>query len=311
LKGDEMKKKLIIAIFILFLIPIVIYFGFPEVLYNYSINSIRNAAGLSKKIIEVDKYSIHYLEGGQGETILLLHGFGADKDNWPKFADSLTKKYHVVAVDLPGFGESSKIETDLYNIASQVKRLNRIVKTLGLKKFHIAGNSMGGAISGKYAVDYPGKVLSLALLNTAGIHSAQKSEFSRLLAKGENPLLSKTPGAFKRTLEFVFVETPAIPDRIIDYLTKKAILHRDFNEKIFKQLVRENYSLEDDLLKIKARTMVIWGDKDRVIHVSSTDVIKKVLSDATIVILKNCGHLPMLERPEETAKYYSEFLGKL
>lgn len=305
-----MKKKLLIAILILLLVPVTIYFAFPEVLYNYSITSIRKAAGLSKKVIKVGKYLIHYLEGGQGETILLLHGFGADKDNWPKFAESLTKKYHVVAIDLPGFGESSKIDADLYNIESQVKRLNRIVETLGLKKFHIAGNSMGGAISGKYAVDYPDKVLSLALLNTAGIHSAQKSEFFKLVEKGENPLLAKTPEAFKRTLAFVFVEPPPIPGRIIDYLTKQAVLHRDFNEKIFNQLAKENYSLENNLSRIKTRTLVIWGDKDRVIHVSSTDVIKKVLPGATIAILKDCGHLPMLERPEETARYYTEFLEK-
>jgi len=188
-----MKKKLLIATLILLLVPVVIYFGFPGVLYNYSITSVRKAAGLSKKVVEVDNYSIHYLEGGQGETILLLHGFSAG---------SLTENYHVVAVDLPGFGESSKIETDSYNIASQAKRVNRIVETLGLKKFHIGGNSMGGAISGKYTVDYPDKVLSLALLNTAGIHSAEKSEFRKLVAKGDNPLLVKTPEDFRRTMRF-------------------------------------------------------------------------------------------------------------
>ena len=107
-----MNKKLLIATLILLLVPVVIYFGFPEVLYNYSITSVRKAAGLSKKVIEVDNYSIHYLEGGQGETILLLLGFSANKDNWPMLAGSLTENYHVVAVDLPGFGESSKIETD-------------------------------------------------------------------------------------------------------------------------------------------------------------------------------------------------------
>jgi pimeloyl-ACP methyl ester carboxylesterase len=306
-----MKKKLLIATLILLFIPVVIYFGFPEVLYNYSITSIRKAAGLSKKVIEVDHYSIHYLEGGQGETILLLHGFGANKDNWPRFAESLTEKYHVVAVDLPGFGESSKIKTDSYHIAGQAKRVNRIVETLGLKKFHIGGNSMGGAISGKYAVDYPDKVLSLALLNTAGIHSGEKSEFRKLLEKGDNPLLVKTPEDFKRTMRFVFVDPPPIPGRIIDYLTKQSIMSRDFHEKIFSQIVKENYSLEDDLSKIIAKTIVIWGDKDRVIHVSCTDVIKKGLPGSTIVVLKNCGHLPMIERPEETAGYYLEFLDKV
>ena len=178
-----MKKKLLIAALILLLVPVVIYFSFPGILYNYSITSAIKAAGLSKKIA-VDNYFIHYLEGGQGETILLLHGFGADKDSWPRFTESLTENYHVVAVVLPGFGENSKKETDSYSIADQVKRVNRIVETLELKKFHIGGNSMGGAISGKYTVEYPDKVLSLALLNTAGIYSAKKVNLWSLWKKG-------------------------------------------------------------------------------------------------------------------------------
>jgi abhydrolase domain-containing protein 6 len=305
-----MKKKVWIAVLILFLIPVVIYFGFPNVLYDYSITSVRKSAGLSEKVIQVDKYSIHYLEGGKGETILLVHGFNADKDNWTKFAEPLVKNYHVVAVDLPGFGESSRIEAESYNIASQAKKLNRIVETLGLKQFHIGGNSMGGAISGKYAVEYPEKVLSLALLNTAGIPSAQKSEFRIRAEKGDNLLLVRTPEDFKKMIEFAFVKPPPIPGRIIDYLTEQAIMNRDFSDMIFKQLAKEEYSLEEELFKIKVKTIVIWGNKDRIIHVSSTDVIKKKMPDAKIVILENCGHLPMIERPEDTAKPYLEFLSK-
>ncbi|MCP3898206.1 MAG: alpha/beta fold hydrolase [Desulfobacteraceae bacterium] len=305
-----MKKKLLIVILILVLIPVVLYFGFPQVLYNFSINSVRKAAGLSKKVIQVDKYSIHYLEGGKGESVLLLHGFNADKDNWSKFSESLVENYHIVAIDLPGFGESSKIEGELYDIASQAKRVNSIVEVLGLKKFHIAGNSMGGAISGKLAVDYPEKVLSLALLNTAGIPSAQKSEFAQLVENGDNLLSIKTPEDFQRMLGFVFVEPPPIPSRILDYLTRQSIKNRDFSDKIFKQIIKEEYSLERDLAKVKVKTMVIWGDKDRILHVSATDVIKKELPDSKVVVLTNCGHLPMIERPAETAKHYLKFLSK-
>ncbi len=88
-------------------------------------------------------------------------------------------------------------------------------------------------------------------------------------------------------------------------------MNRDFNEKILGHIAKENYLLEDDLSKIKTKTIVIWGDKDRVIHVSCTDVIKKGLPGSTIVVIKNCGHLPMIERPDETARYYLEFLGKV
>jgi pimeloyl-ACP methyl ester carboxylesterase len=164
-----MKRRIIIIAAILLLVPIVIYFAFPGVLYNFSISSARKSAGLSKKIIKVDNNTISYLDGGKGDTILMLHGFGGNKDHWTKFSKSLTTNFHVVAIDLPGFGESSKIETESYNIDSQVKKLSRIIDVLRLNKFHLVGNSMGGTIAGRYTAVVPDKVLSLALFDTGGI----------------------------------------------------------------------------------------------------------------------------------------------
>ena len=305
-----MKRKLFIVVAILILVPIVIYFAFPEVLYNFSITSLRKSAGLSKKIIEVDNQTISYLEGGKGDAILLLHGFSGNKDNWTTFAKSLTTNYHVIAIDLPGFGESSKIETESYNIDSQVKKLDRIVDVLGLNKFHLAGNSMGGAIAGKYAAVVPDKVLSLALFDTAGISSAEKSELAKLMENGENPLLIESSQDFDEMIKFVFEAPPPIPKRIKVYLAKQSILNRGFNKKIFKELMLEKYSLESDLSKIQANTLILWGDNDRVIHVSCTNVLEKGLLNSTTVIMKGCGHCPMIERPEETAQHYLEFLKK-
>jgi len=303
-----MKKKLIIIAVILLLVPIVIYFAFPGILYNFSISSARKSAGLSKKIIKVDNNTISYLEGGKGDTVLLLHGFGGNKDHWTNFSKSLTANFHVVAIDLPGFGESSKIETESYNIDSQVKRLSRIIDVLGLNKFHLVGNSMGGAIAGKYTAVVPDKVLSLALFDTGGIPSAEKSEYVKLLYKGENPLLIESSQDFDEMMELAFEAFPPIPKRIKAYLTKQAILNRKFNGKVFREIVLENYSLESDLSKIQVATLILWGDKDRILHVSSTNVLEKGLLKSTTVIIKGCGHCPMIERPEETAHHYLEFI---
>lgn len=305
-----MKRKIITIILVLLFVPIIIYFVFPEALYNLSIISARKSAGLSKRIIEVDNHAISYLEGGEGETILLLHGFGANKDSWTILAKSIAENFHVVAIDLPGFGESSKIETESYSIDSQVKRLNRIVEALGLDLVNLVGNSMGGTIAGKYTADFPDKVLSLALFDTAGIFSAEKSEFIKLLEKGKNPLLVESQEDFDAMLRFVFVEPPSIPGRIKDHLTKQSILNRSFNEKIFKEIIEEKYSLEHDLSKIKVKTLILWGDMDRIIHVSATNTLEKGLADCVTVIIRGCGHAPMIERSEETANHYLNFLKK-
>jgi len=111
-------------------------------------------------------------------------------------------------------------------------------------------------------------------------------------------------------LRFVFVKPPSIPKRIKEYLTKQSILNRSFNEKIFKEIINEKYSLEHDLAKIKVKTLILWGDMDRIIHVSSTDTLEKGLANYTTAIIKNCGHTPMIEKPEETANHYLNFLKK-
>ncbi|MFC1883193.1 alpha/beta fold hydrolase [Thermodesulfobacteriota bacterium] len=304
-----MKKKIIASIVFVFLAAAaVIYFAFPEVLFNISISSMRSSAGLSKGSLQVDDHKVVFLEGGKGDTILLVHGFTADKDNWTRFSQFLTPKYRVVAIDLPGFGESSKIESESYDIPAQVKRLDKIVTALGLESFHIAGNSMGGWIAGKYAVEYPQKVLSLGLLDTGGVVSCEKSEFRKLLDKGENPLLLDSVEDFEKNMTFVFEKPPAIPGSIKRYLAKQAIASKSFNAKVFNDIMKEGSLLESDLQKIVAKTLVIWGDKDKLIHVSCVDVLLKGIKDSKAAIIKNCGHLPMIERAEETAGHYLEFL---
>jgi pimeloyl-ACP methyl ester carboxylesterase len=257
----------------------------------------------------VGDHTVVYLEGGKGETILLVHGFGANKDNWNRLAKYLTPSFHVVAVDLPGFGESTKREEASYTIAAQVERLDSIAKALSLESFHVAGNSMGGSIAGKYAVRFPDKVLTLGLFNSAGVPQCpEKSEMARLMEKGENPLLLETAEDFDRMLEFAFVKPPWFPGAVKKLMAEEWVRSRSFNEKIFREIMTENASLVPDLAKIWTRTLILWGDTDRLLHVSCAEVLGKGLPSSTTVIMKDCGHVPMMERPEETAQHYLEFL---
>jgi len=107
-------KKILVACFIVVLLLIGIYFLIPETLFKLAIKAERYSAGLVQKEIQVDDHKIVYLEGGKGQTIVLLHGFGANKDNWTRFAKYLTGNYHLVIPDIPGFGESSQIKEVIY-----------------------------------------------------------------------------------------------------------------------------------------------------------------------------------------------------
>ncbi len=291
---------------VVIIIAAVLYFAAPAYLYNKAINGFRKDAGLTIKSVNIPDFKIVYAEGGTGDTIIMLHGFGGSKDNWLRFAKYFTPNYRVIIPDLPGFGESSKPQDAKYDIMSQVERLNLFVKELKLTKFNIVGNSMGGEIAGNYAATYPEMVKTLALFDSAGVHSPIKSEFASLLGKGVNPLVVKDEKGYEELLEFTSVKPLKLPSVIKNYLAKQAIKAAPLNEKIFNEIGKTE--LQGKLNKIKAPTLIVWGDSDKVINVSAVQIFKKNIKGSESVIIKECGHLPMLEKPQETASAYKDFL---
>ncbi len=302
-------KKVLIAIVVIIAALIAFYYAMPEKVAGYMIDAARSKAGLIKKEIKIDDHNIVYLEGGKGPTILLLHGYMGSKDNWVMLAPYLTKDYHVVIPDLPGYGESSMIEKDLYDLSNQMSRLHKFVQALELKKFHIAGNSMGGLFAGTYAVRYPDKILSVGLFDAGGVKSLEKSVVYKMVEKGEeNPLLLKDSNDVPRYVALLFVNRPSLPSPIEKVMVKTALANRNFYEKERKEIFPDFYSLEKDLPNIKAPALILWGDKDQVIDISSVPVFEKGLQNHKTVIIKDCGHVPMMEKPQETATHYMNFI---
>lgn len=267
-------------------------------------------AGLSHEQLSVHNLNIHYYRGGpaSGETLVLLHGFAADKDNWLRFSRPLTQDYRVIALDLPGFGDSD-LPPGSYDVGTQAERLADILDELGVQQAHVLGNSMGGQIAALFAARYPERVRSLALFANAGIDSPQKSELYRLLARGEpNPLVIRQPQDFDKLLRFVFVEPPYLPESLKRYLGERAMAKATHYDQVFKQLVERPVPLAPELPKIQAPTLLLWGRQDRVLDVSSIEVMQPLLNKPNVVIMDNVGHAPMLERPEESALLYRGFL---
>lgn len=267
----------------------------------------RGLAGLEEKSVQVGDHRIAYLEGGRGPDVVLIHGFGADKDNWDRFAKRLTKRYHVIAPDVPGFGDSSKIRGASYDMPAQLKRMHGFFRAIGLKRFHVAGNSMGGLIAGLYAAEYPDEVLSLGLFDPGGVRNREGSTIEREWKAGRNPLVVVLREDYDRMLDFMFVDPPVIPFWVKSWLADRAVQDREFNEYIFSQ-VRPADQLERVMGGIRARTLVLWGDQDGVFPVSSAAVLGRGIPDAKVVVMKGCGHVPMLERPGEAAGHYLELL---
>jgi pimeloyl-ACP methyl ester carboxylesterase len=291
---------------VIVVIAVVLYFAAPAYLYNKAIDKVRKNAGLTLKSVNIPDFKIVYLEGGIGDTIIMLHGFSASKDNWLRFAKNFTPNYQVIIPDLPGFGESSKPQDAKYDIMSEVERLNLFAKELNLTKFHIVGNSMGGEIAGNYAATYPEMVKTLALFDSGGVVSPIKSERALLLEKGVNLFKIKDVNDYEKLSEMSFAKPFKLPSVIKNYLAKQAIKSSPFNEKIFPELGKAE--LQGKLNKITAPTLIVWGDSDKILHISSVQIFKKNIKNSQSAIIKECGHLPMLEKPQETASVYQDFL---
>lgn len=305
------RNILILGPLIIVISLVAVYLLFPEIAVDLVRRAERRAGGLEQHNIEVNGLRIEYLEGGKGDALVLLHGFGANKDNWSRIAKHLTPRFRVIAPDLPGFGESSSDPDADYTIPAQTERIKAFVNVMGIRSLHLGGSSMGGSIAGAYASRYPKDLKTLLLIAPGGVASSEPSELYRQLKQGKpNPLVAESAEDYERLLDFVFMKKPYIPSVIKEALTREAVQHKPLNSKIFKQLrsATNVQPLEIALKGVPVPTLIIWGTQDRVLHVTGARILASVMPRARAEVMDGVGHLPMIERPRETAALYLKFV---
>ncbi|GLQ30756.1 alpha/beta fold hydrolase [Litoribrevibacter albus] len=289
-----------------------------ETKLSLSISTERAIAGLEQKQIQVGDHTIQYLDSGpqNSETILMIHGFGANKDNWIRLAKYFTQNYRVISPDLPGFGESTILKTASYDVESQTTRLKALIDQLGIKQIHITGNSMGGYIAAHFASNYPEITKSAWLLNPLGVESSEPSEMFKMFSQGLHPyVLPRNEKEFRLLLSKVFHELPYTPDFAIRALNQDFQRHYESNERIAFEIhkvkdgkIAFTYPIEESLKKYKNPLLVVWGDDDRILSADGLRVIKEQRPETETVMMKNMGHAPMIEDPEATAEIIKMFL---
>lgn len=290
------------------------YFIFPKALYGAMTAMIRLRGGMRLKSIKVGDDVWPYLEGGSGDgvPIILLHGFGGDKDNWSIYAPQITKRHRLIAPDLPGFGENDRSLDREYDILSQVHRLSAFLDAMNIPKCHIGGNSMGGYIALQFAMEYPDKISSLTLFNNAGVVGAEKSELAIAAEKGDNSLALSDLSDVDRLMAFISYRPVPMPKNFKKIFFAEAEAHKDVLDKIFWQIAGSgiNDPLNDRLGEVTARTLIIWGRQDRLIDVSCVLVLDEGIKNSEAVIFEETGHVPMIERPKDVATVHLAFLAK-
>ena len=292
-------------------IGVYVYQSAPERAVRAALEYERRLAGLARKEIELPgglKYA--YLEGGTGEPLLLLHGFGADKDNFTRVAKYLTPQYRVLIPDHIGFGESARPPQADYTPRAQAERLHALMRKLGVSRLHVGGNSMGGQIALTYAALYPKEVQSLWVLNASGVWSAPPSEVRKRIADtGRNPMIVKNEEEFAQLVALVTAVPLPVPRRFLDVVAQQRIRNHDLEQRIFKQLAGE--SVEQRIRGLDIPALVVWGAQDRVLHPGSAGVLQMLLTRSSAIMMQGVGHLPMLEQPEKCALDYLRFRATL
>ncbi len=281
-------------------------------LYEAAIQLERSSAGLEAATTRVGDLDIAYLrnaEANPGDTIVMVHGFGANKDNWTRLADQLTDDFNVYAIDLPGHGDSSKPLDLGYTLDEQTEHLAGILTALGIDRFHMMGNSMGGAITALFAARYPERIKTAVLFDPAGIFE-HESELVDLVREGDNPLIPSKPGDLKRLMDFALEEEPFVPWPILGVLEDKAIANQDINRVIFAAIRDSGFesAFRQQITRIQDPVLVVWGKQDRIIDYRNGALFVEAIPDARLELLDGIGHAPMLEAPERSAQLFRTFL---
>jgi abhydrolase domain-containing protein 6 len=280
-------------------------------LFNLALSIERQRSNLTLKTLQLDQQSIAYLEReGCGETIVLLHGFAANKDTWLRFVRYLPGQYRVLVIDLAGHGERSEateMETP-FDVIHLEADFSRIIDRLCGSPFHLAGNSLGGYVATFFSRENPHRLITLGLFASAGVWPPKPSDFQLALEKESNPLLVDSPQGFDQLMDLVFYEKPWTPWPVRSVLERELIKKYDYYKKMWDDIWHSRKDVAVFLAEIKIPVFLLWGDKDRILDVSSVAVYQKYLPDVQTRIIENCGHGLIIEKPEEAANAYTKFL---
>jgi abhydrolase domain-containing protein 6 len=289
---------------------IVLYAAFPGVLARGAILAQRSSFDFIRQEVDVPDGTVAYLEGGSGEPLVLLHGFAADKDSWFPMAGQLAEGYRVIIPDLPGFGETTVDAGGDYRPLTQAARVYTFLQALDTGPVHLAGWSMGGHIAGLLAHDHPEVVRSLILLVTGGIATDSVTPVWAEVLAGRRSLLASTRAQLDTALTTVLEVRDPVPGFFKRAILQNTRRRRATWDSVFRQTraPESRSSLDAVAPGITVPTLVLWGERDVLLHVAMGRRLAARIPGATFVALPQCGHGCPLSDPEATVAPIQSFL---
>jgi pimeloyl-ACP methyl ester carboxylesterase len=286
-------------------------------------NKLAQVLGVKLKFgrTQVGKYSINYVEAGEGSPVLLLHGANIGWPQWYQNIADLAKNFKVYALDLPGAGDSTMVDFHKMEFEEFVGIVDDFIKAHKLDQLDIVGSSFGGWIALRLAIQHKPYIRKIALGNPLGFTTHMPARFRPVSIRPFAVMMTKTalkPVRSNKNLEkfmrdvFFDKQLPLAPE-FVDYfyeLSKKSH-NLLFISRLahFKGMRKELY-LRNNLSKIDKPVLVIWGKEDILMPYGTvTDSIESI-PGVRLETLDKIGHMPPVEAPATFNKLVTDYLKK-
>ncbi len=270
--------------------------------------------------------------GDTAEPALYVHGLGGASTNFTDLADLMSPWWEGLSLDLPGFGQSGPAVRDDYSIQAHTDIVVEAIEAAGRGAVHLVGNSMGGAISIRLAATRPDLVRTLTLISPAvpDLRVRQRSDLMLPIVMapgvGMRALQSLDHGSPERRARAVIELCFAHPERVpanrlaeaaADVSARRELewAHRAMLASLrglaAMYLNRGPSSAWRLMRRISAPTLVVWGTRDRLVHVSNAAKVARAIPNASLLVLDDIGHVAQLEDPVTTARAICGLLGRV
>ena len=271
------------------------------------------------KKIDIDGIPFNYVDVGSGarDPTLLVHGLGGQWQNWLENIPRLAENRRVVAMDLPGFGLTPEPDgDDKITIPRYGRWVNELADRLELDKVDLIGNSMGGYIAAEVAIQFPERVSQLVLVSAAGISSAETLEapiltFGRMAtAIAANNVTRFRRLAARPVTRHIALALVARHPRLLKADLAYEGFFKGGGKPGFDDALRAclDYDFRDRLGDVKVPTLIVWGERDSIIPIRDADEFERLIEDSRKVVMRDCGHISMAERPQAFNDVLVEFL---
>jgi len=271
-------------------------------------------SGLHSKQVKLGNDRVRYWEGGSGkETVVLLHGFGADATwQWRPQMQQLAEQYRVIAPDLLWFGQSKSSDND-YSIQHQARAVLRLLDHEGVENFHLIGVSYGGMVSHEIIGRAPERVDRVVLVSSparAFMAEDKKAVLHDLeVSTVEDLLLPQQPSDLRRLMGLAYWKPRRVPDFIAQGVIERYYQpNREHHLRLLRS-VPQNAAEHREMFQAPSQpTLIVWGEHDQVFPTQAGERIHGELAGSTLCVFENAAHAPHLERQEDVTPLMLRFL---